>query len=44
MESLIEIGLDNNKVGWYQICYMNNHLMSNAFDVQFDFQVRETQA
>lgn len=33
------VNLDNNKVGWYQVSYTNDHLSFISFDQQLDYQV-----
>lgn len=36
---LESVNLDNNKVGWYQVSYTNDHLSFISFDQQLDYQV-----
>jgi len=35
---LEEINMDNNKVGWYQVCYANDHLSGESVATTFDYQ------
>ncbi len=37
---LEEVNMDNNKVGWYQISYANDHLSGESVATTFDYQVK----
>lgn len=39
MSRLDVVNWDNNKVGWYQVSYTNDHLSFVSFDQQIDYQV-----
>jgi hypothetical protein len=39
MSRLDVVNLDNNKVGWYQVSYTNDHLNYNAYEAHFGYQV-----
>jgi len=38
MSKLEEVNLDNNKVGWYQISYANDHLSGDSVAITYDYQ------
>ena len=40
MSKLEEVNLDNNKVGWYQISYANDHLSGDSVAITYDYQVK----
>lgn len=39
MSRLDLVNLDNNKVGWYQVSYTNDHLYYLSYDTHLDYQV-----
>ena len=39
MSRLDVVNLDNNKVGWYQVSYTNDHLYFMSYDTHLDYQV-----
>lgn len=39
MARLDMVNLDNNKVGWYQVSYTNDHLSFSSYDAHLDYQV-----
>ena len=39
MNMLEEVNMDNNKVGWYQVSYANDHLNGDSVAISFDYQV-----
>ena len=39
MSRLEEVKLDNNKVGWYQVSYANDHINGVSVDALFEYYV-----
>ena len=39
MSKLEEVGLDNNKVGWYQISYSNDHITGVSVETLYEYHV-----
>ena len=39
MSRLDVVNLDNNKVGWYQVSYTNDHLNYTAYEAHYLYQV-----